>query len=227
MDSFSCFPSKTVSSFKDEDSFLHIQGWSQLLPNILNKQTRNQGFSLGLTVFLWKLYGTLIYALVLELRASLVAQMVKNTPAMQNTWVRSLGWEDPLEEDMATHSSIRAWRNPMDRWAWQATVHGVAKSRTQLSDSAHHTPGIECLLMWNIVNLLYFSYILTVFPALYIYLCACLIPFSDYNLSRVEISKPYNWTCWYRYLRDGHKEGNTCIFSIQPTSFDTSMWRRQ
>ena len=46
--------------------------------------------------------------------ASLVAQMVKNLPAMWETWVRSLGWEDPLEEGMATHSSILAWRTPMD-----------------------------------------------------------------------------------------------------------------
>ena len=44
--------------------------------------------------------------------ASLVAQLVKNPPAMQQTWVRSLGWEDPLEEGMATHSSILAWRVP-------------------------------------------------------------------------------------------------------------------
>ena len=51
--------------------------------------------------------------------ASLVGQMVKNPPAMQETWVRSLGWEDALEEDMATHSSILAWRIPMDRGAWQ------------------------------------------------------------------------------------------------------------
>ena len=42
--------------------------------------------------------------------ASLVAQMVKNPPAMRETWVQSLGWEDPLEEGMATHSSILAWR---------------------------------------------------------------------------------------------------------------------
>ena len=42
--------------------------------------------------------------------ASLVAQTVKNLPAMQETWVRSLGWEDPLEKGMATHSSILAWR---------------------------------------------------------------------------------------------------------------------
>ena len=44
--------------------------------------------------------------------------------------VRSLGWEDPLEKGMATHSSILAWRIPMDRGAWWATVHGVAKNRT-------------------------------------------------------------------------------------------------
>ena len=62
--------------------------------------------------------------------ASLVAQMVKNPAIMQETWVRSLSWEDPLEEGMATHSSILAWRIPMDRGAWRATVHGVAKSQT-------------------------------------------------------------------------------------------------
>ena len=61
-------------------------------------------------------------------RDSLVAQAVKNLPAMQETWIQSLGWEDPLEKGMATHSSILAWRIPMDRGAWRATVHGVAKS---------------------------------------------------------------------------------------------------
>ena len=45
-------------------------------------------------------------------KASLVAQMVKNPPAVQETWVRSLDWEDPLEKGMATHSSILAWRTP-------------------------------------------------------------------------------------------------------------------
>ena len=45
-------------------------------------------------------------------RASLVAQTVKNPPARRETWVQSLGWEDPLEEGMATHSSILAWRIP-------------------------------------------------------------------------------------------------------------------
>ena len=61
---------------------------------------------------------------------SLVTQMIKNLPAMQRTWVRSLGQEDPLEKAMANHSSILAWRIPMDRDAWWATVHGVANSGT-------------------------------------------------------------------------------------------------
>ena len=59
--------------------------------------------------------------------------MVKNMPAMQETWVQTLGLEDPLEEGMTTHSSILAW-NPMDRGAWRVIVHGVTKGWTQLSD---------------------------------------------------------------------------------------------
>ena len=51
----------------------------------------------------------------------------------QEIQVRSLGWEDPLEEEMATHSSNSCLGNPMDRGAWQATVQGVAKSWTQLT----------------------------------------------------------------------------------------------
>ena len=62
-----------------------------------------------------------------------MAQKIKNPPATretQETWVRSLGWEDTLEKEMATRSSILAWRIPMDRGAWWATVHRVAKSQT-------------------------------------------------------------------------------------------------
>ena len=57
--------------------------------------------------------------------AFLVAQLVKNLPAMQETWVQSLDWEDPLEKGKATHSSILTWRIPMDY-----IVHVITKSQT-------------------------------------------------------------------------------------------------
>ena len=60
--------------------------------------------------------------------ASLVGQLVNNLPTMRETWVRSLGGEDPLEKGWATHSSILAWRVP---WT---VVHGIAKSQTRLRD---------------------------------------------------------------------------------------------
>ena len=66
--------------------------------------------------------------------AYIVAQAVKNLPAMWETWVQSLGQEDPLEKGMATHYSTLAWRIPMDRGAWQAIVHGITQSRTRLRD---------------------------------------------------------------------------------------------
>ena len=56
-----------------------------------------------------------------------MAQTVKNLPAVRETWVQSLGWEDPLQKGMATHSSILAWTIP--KGAWQAAVHGVARIR--------------------------------------------------------------------------------------------------
>ena len=60
--------------------------------------------------------------------------MVKNPLAMQETRVRDLGWEDPLEKEIATHSSILAWRIPWTEEPDRATVHGVAKSWTQRSE---------------------------------------------------------------------------------------------
>ena len=87
--------------------------------------------------------------------------MVKNPPAMQETWVQSLGWEDPPQNGMVTHSSIFAWRIPMDRGAWRATVCGVAKSWTGLSEQAqhmhlykHHLKNKYCsvaLVVWEII----------------------------------------------------------------------------
>ena len=72
--------------------------------------------------------------------------MVKNLPPVQKiqeTRVRFLGWEDPLDKEMATHLSILAWKNAIDRGAWWAIVHGVAESRTQLST---HTLSLKLLL---------------------------------------------------------------------------------
>ena len=71
---------------------------------------------------------------------SLVAELVKNPPAMWETWVQPLGWKDPLEKGKATHSSILAWRIP-----W--TVHGVAKSHAFLSNFHFHFLELSLLTM--------------------------------------------------------------------------------
>ena len=60
--------------------------------------------------------------------------MAKYPLAIQETWVQSLSWDDPLEKGTATHSSMLAWRIPMDGGAWRAAAHGVAKSWTWLSN---------------------------------------------------------------------------------------------
>ena len=99
-----CFLDKTLLAF----ALLHfvLQGQTYLLLQV------SLDFLLLHSNCLW-LKGHLFLVLVLEgLGASLVAQLVKNLPAMWETWVRSLGWEDPLEKGKATHSSILAWRSP-------------------------------------------------------------------------------------------------------------------
>ena len=63
-----------------------------------------------------------------------MAQTAKRLPATWETWVRSLGWEDPLEKEMATHSSILPWRIPWTEEPGGATVHAIAKSQTRPSD---------------------------------------------------------------------------------------------
>ena len=68
-----------------------------------------------------------------------MAHMIKNLPAIWETRVRSPGWEDPLEKGIAIHSSILAWKIRMDRGAWQAIVHKVAKSQTRLNGQAQHS----------------------------------------------------------------------------------------
>ena len=72
-------------------------------------------------------------------RDSLVAQMAKNLSAMLETWVRSLGQEESLEKEMATHCSILAWRIPWTEELWQATVHGAAKIQASHTHTHTHT----------------------------------------------------------------------------------------
>ena len=91
---------------------------------------------------------------------------------LQDTQVQSLGWEDPLEKEMETHSSILAWRIPMDRGVWQATVHRVTKNRAWLRQlGSTHVPLIvliSIILFYpNDKDLLYWL------SVLYIVVCIC------------------------------------------------------
>ena len=125
-----------------------------MAPRDRTQEVKEEPGSIGIFAGHWNVKGLLKKSRCLKLRnlillahwnhsfdtylshwSSLVAQMVKNLPAMQETQVWSLSWEDPLEKGMATHFSFLSGRIPWtDRGAWQATVHGVAKSRTWLSD---------------------------------------------------------------------------------------------
>ena len=75
---------------------------------------------------------------------SQVVPVVKHLPVNAED-IRNMGWEAPLEEGMATHSSILAWRIPIDRGAWRATVHQVTESQTRLKQLSAHTHS-ACLL---------------------------------------------------------------------------------
>ena len=111
--------------------FFQNMPWAHpFAPNLLKSPTFKPSLSLANTVNNRPLTGH---------QTSLVAQLVKNSPVMQETRVRSLGWEDPQEEGMTTHSSILAWRIPMDRRGWRAIVHGVAQSdMTEQLSTAHN-----------------------------------------------------------------------------------------
>ena len=80
----------------------------------------------------WNMYN------LISVGASLVAQRLNRLPPMQETRVWSLGCEDPLEKEMATHSSTLVWRIPWTKEPGKTTVHGVEKSRTRLSDFTFH-----------------------------------------------------------------------------------------
>ena len=99
--------------------FMEVYFWTLLLDSLIH-------LSVLLPIACY-----LDYVDLYQVWASLVAQTVKNLPAIQETWVQSPDQEDSLEKGMATHSSLE---NTMDREAWWATVHEVTKSWTQLSD---------------------------------------------------------------------------------------------
>ena len=109
------------------------------------------------------IYGfPLLSCLSYWLGASLVSQLVKNLPAVQESWVQSLGWESPLEKVTATHSSILAWRIP---WT---TVCGVAKSWTQLSDFHFSYWLLEVvynfwLTIFHLLNIKCYEYLLPIY----------------------------------------------------------------
>ena len=88
--------------------------------------------------------------------ASLVAQMVKNLPATLETWIRSLGWEDPLEEGMATHSSILVWRIPWaERPGRLRVIHGVADlAMTEQLTTAQQAPRGLLNVRWELGSVL-------------------------------------------------------------------------
>ena len=90
---------------------------------IINSAAMNIGVHVSLSIYSINLR-------CLKMQLTFWFRWSRNLPAVQETWVQSLGLEDPLEKGMATHSSIVAWRIPMDRGAWRATVHGVSESQT-------------------------------------------------------------------------------------------------
>ena len=108
-----------------------------------------------------------------QTQTSLVAQMVKCLPTMRETWVQFLGWEDPLEKGNGNPLQYSCLGNPMDRGAWQATVHEEAKSRTRLSDFTSNT------------RVIFFFF--TKFKIDYIY-----VLFSHYTMYRHD---PFNDLC--------------------------------
>ena len=120
--------------------------------------------------------------------ASLVAQTVKNPPAMWETWVWSLCWEDPLEEGMDTHSRILAWRIPMDRGAWQAIVHGVSElDITEWLSTAWY------IVLFN--SRIYFWFLLRFSNSLLIFPFCSYIIFLNSSVSSFSSLSKFFWSC--------------------------------
>ena len=134
--------------------------------------------------------------------------MVKNLPGMWFTWVQPLGWKDPLQEGLATHASILAWRTPLDRGGWQATVHGVTKS--QICYTEHRF----CFMLFCLFVCLFFwpwPGIKPVPPALEGKVLATVLPGKSHNLDL----KTSQWSCDELTLEFNRKLGRP-TYCIHP-----------
>ena len=112
----------------------------QLTHNAVSFSYTPQRFSC-ICLFFFRIFSIINYhkLLAYTIRWGFPGSSDSKEPACNlETWVQPLGWEDPLEEGMATHSSMLAWRLPTDRGTWRATVCGVTESGTWLSDKAQH-----------------------------------------------------------------------------------------
>ena len=112
--------------------------WASLIAQLMKKSTCNAGDP-GLIPGLGRCLEEGIRYPLQYSWASVVAQMIKNSTAIWETWVWFLGWEDPLEEGMATHFSTLAGRIPMDRGAWWITVHGSQTAGHDRATKHTHT----------------------------------------------------------------------------------------
>ena len=121
--------------------------------------------------------------------------MVKNPPAMEETRVRALGWDNLLEEEMATHSNILAWKNSMDRGVWLAIVHEVTKSQTRLST---HTPLKALTLVVNVQRLRFTTFQSRRFPS--------------YRILIIEES-PSHTLVYFVYIPDSHRDAKLILKS--------------
>ena len=133
--------------------------------------------------------------------------MVKNPLAMRETWVWLLGWEDPLEEGMATHSSILAWRIPMDREAWRSAVHGT-KSQTRLSDWAHSTKILQKRNLFTCLSSIYLS---------------ASVSYSDW-FPIISWKQLIKWNKIYKINRDTSIDCNTLQTLIQEAEYHLRAW---
>ena len=115
--------------------WLHPHMWQRERDKGREREISSSSFKATVLLDYGAVLMTLLNPTYLLKRGFCGGSAVKNAPVMQKpqeAQVRSLGWEDSLEEGLATHSSILTWRIPMDRGAWRATVHVVTKSWTRL-----------------------------------------------------------------------------------------------